>query len=66
MLTADMSMHKAVVLNSDTGLVGMPQQTIGGGVNVKCLINPNIRLNGLSGGTEGLSMATTAPAHRSK
>ncbi|MDU5020944.1 MAG: hypothetical protein E6269_10375, partial [Clostridiales bacterium] len=47
MLTADMAMHKAVVLNSDTGLVGMPQQTIGGGVNVKCLINPNIRLNGL-------------------
>lgn len=25
----------------------MPQRTIGGGVNVKCLINPNIRLNGL-------------------
>ncbi|EIV9539667.1 TPA: hypothetical protein ACJ14G_001800 [Klebsiella pneumoniae] len=47
MLSADMAMHKAVVLNSDTGLVGMPQQTIGGGVNVKCLINPNIRLNGL-------------------
>jgi hypothetical protein len=25
----------------------MPQQTIGSGVNVRCLINPNIRVNGL-------------------
>ena len=25
----------------------MPQQTIGNGVNVRCLINPNIRVNGL-------------------
>ncbi|MNY50397.1 hypothetical protein D3C86_1858980 [compost metagenome] len=25
----------------------MPQQTMGGGVNVRCLINPNIRINGL-------------------
>lgn len=47
MLTQEMAMHDAVVLNANTGLVGMPQQTIGGGVNVKCLINPNIRLNGL-------------------
>lgn len=39
--------HEAVRLNSATGLVGMPQQTIGSGVNVRCLINPNIRLNGL-------------------
>ena len=35
------------MLNSDTGLIGMPQQTMGGGVNVRCLINPNIKINGL-------------------
>lgn len=27
--------------------IGMPQQTIGNGVNVRALINPNIRVNGL-------------------
>lgn len=36
-----------VVLNANTGLIGMPQQTMGAGVNVKCLINPNIKLGGL-------------------
>jgi hypothetical protein len=39
--------HEAIVLNADTGLIGMPQQTMGGGGNVRCLINPNIRINGL-------------------
>ncbi len=39
--------HEAIVLNSATGLIGMPQQTIGNGVNVRALINPNIRVNGL-------------------
>jgi hypothetical protein len=39
--------HEAIKLNSATGLIGMPQQTIGSGVNVRCLINPNIRVNGL-------------------
>lgn len=39
--------REAIVLNSDTGLVGMPQQTMGAGVNVRCLINPNIKINGL-------------------
>lgn len=39
--------HDAIKLNSSTGLIGMPQQTIGSGVNVRCLINPNIRVNGL-------------------
>lgn len=34
-----------VVLNSDTGMIGTPQQT-DVGVNVKCLINPNIRIAG--------------------
>jgi hypothetical protein len=39
--------HDAIVLNSATGLISMPQQTIGNGVNVRALINPNIRVNGL-------------------
>ena len=39
--------HDAIVLNSATGLIGMPQQTIDNGVNVRALINPNIRVNGL-------------------
>ncbi|MGJ8524099.1 hypothetical protein R84981_002817 [Carnimonas sp. R-84981] len=44
-------MHKStapsqniVELNSDTGMVGMPTQTMGGGIEVRCLINPNIKL----------------------
>lgn len=47
MLTEGEYMHEAIVLNSATGLIGMPQQTIGNGVNVRALINPNIRVNGL-------------------
>lgn len=47
MLAKGEYMHEAIVLNSATGLVGMPQQTIGNGINVRSLINPNIRLNGL-------------------
>lgn len=47
MIGYDKYIHEAVVLNSDTGLIGMPQQTMGAGVNVRCLINPNIRVNGL-------------------
>ncbi|ELY9423064.1 phage protein [Cronobacter dublinensis] len=39
--------HEAVLLNSRTGLLGTAQQTLKDGVNVQCLINPNIRLNGL-------------------
>ncbi len=38
---------EAIVLNAQTGLIGMPEQTIGGGINVKCLINPNIQLDTL-------------------
>lgn len=33
----------AVVLNSNTGMVGLPQQTEGG-ILVKCLLNPNIKI----------------------
>lgn len=32
-----------IILNYDTGLVGTPEQTIGGGINVTCMINPNIK-----------------------
>lgn len=35
--------HDAIVLNSANGLIGMPQQTIGNGVNVRALINPNTK-----------------------
>lgn len=37
---------EAVVLNSATGLIGLPEQTLGG-VMVRCLINPKIRVGGL-------------------
>lgn len=47
MVSTDKYIHEAIVLNSDTGLIGMPQQTMGAGVNVRCLINPNIRVGGL-------------------
>lgn len=47
MVSNDKYIHDAVVLNSETGLIGMPQQTMGAGVNVRCLINPNIRVSGL-------------------
>lgn len=32
----------AIVLNSDTGMIGMPVQTMGG-IEVRCLINPEIK-----------------------
>lgn len=47
MVAKDVAAHEAVVLNADTGLIGMPQQTIGAGVNVRCLINGKIQLHGL-------------------
>ncbi|MGA9606995.1 MAG: hypothetical protein WBR21_08235 [Rouxiella badensis] len=46
-LPDDKYLDTMVVLNANTGLIGMPQQTMGNGVNVKCLINPNIKLGGL-------------------
>lgn len=33
----------AVVLNSNTGMIGLPQQTEGG-ILVRCLLNPNIKI----------------------
>lgn len=47
MVPEDKYLHEAIVLSSATGLIGMPQQTMGNGVNVRCLINHNIRVNGL-------------------
>lgn len=47
MVPTDKYIHEAIVLNSGTGLIGMPQQTMGAGVNARCLINPNIRVGGL-------------------
>lgn len=47
MVSTDKYIHEAIVLNSRTGLIGMPQQTMGAGVNVRCLINPNILVGGL-------------------
>jgi len=41
------AVHEANVLNSVTGLICMPQQTIGNGTYVRALINQNIRMNGL-------------------
>ncbi|KFK92006.1 MULTISPECIES: hypothetical protein [unclassified Serratia (in: enterobacteria)] len=38
---------EAFVLNANTGLIGRPQQTMGNGVNARCLINPNIKLGSL-------------------
>lgn len=37
--------YPAVVLNSSTGLIGLPTQTIDG-IQVRCLLNPQIRING--------------------
>lgn len=36
-----------VILNNKAGLIGIPQQTIDGGINFQCLINPNIVINSL-------------------
>lgn len=38
--------HEAVELNSATGLIGLPEQAIDG-INLRCLINPNIRYGSL-------------------
>lgn len=46
-LSAASPAHAAIVLNSQSGLISLPQRTTNTGVNAKCLINPNIRVNGL-------------------
>lgn len=43
----DMARQQTVILHADNGLVGTPQRTLNGGVNVKCLINGFIHLHGL-------------------
>ncbi len=47
----DKYIQEAIVLNANTGLIGMPQQTMGAGVNVRCLINPNIKLGAYQAGS---------------
>lgn len=37
---------EAIVINKDTGMVGVPEQTEDG-IRVRCLLNPNIRVSGL-------------------
>ncbi|WGM00502.1 phage protein [Arsenophonus nasoniae] len=53
--------QEAIVLNSATGLIGLPQQTIEAGVNVRCLINPNIQINGLIRLDQALIYRTMLP-----
>jgi len=36
----------AIILNSDTGMIGLPTQT-GTGINVRCLLNPAIQKNSI-------------------
>nr|WP_318381258.1 hypothetical protein [uncultured Enterobacter sp.] len=43
----DNYVYEPIVLNSETGLVGMPEQTMDNGINVRCLINPRIQPNSL-------------------
>ncbi|HFQ6840865.1 hypothetical protein I5N18_24980 [Serratia marcescens] len=40
-------LNEAIMLNANTGLIDRPQQTMGNGINARCLINPNIKLGGL-------------------
>ncbi len=35
-----------IILNSDTGMIGFPTQT-GGGINVRCLLNPTVQKNSI-------------------
>lgn len=46
MVADDEYVQEAIVLSSLTGLIGMPKQE-NTGVTVTCLINPNIKVNGL-------------------
>lgn len=61
MVPEDNYVQEAIVLNSTTGLIGMPQQTIMAGVNVRCLINPNIQVNGLIRLDQALIYRTMLP-----
>lgn len=42
----DMGKGSAIVLNSDTGMIGLPTQNTDG-INVRCLINPQIQINSI-------------------
>ncbi len=56
----DQVKHPPVSLNSANGMINMPQRVTDAGVNVKCLINPNIRLNSIIHLNES-SLYKTAP-----
>lgn len=47
MVPTDNYIDRVVVLNTQTGLIGMPVLTADSAVTMTCLINPNIRLLGL-------------------
>lgn len=57
---------EAVVLNSESGMIGIPEQTVGG-INVKALLNPRLRYNGRVQINEGdinraaVSLQATSP-----
>lgn len=57
---------EAVVLNSDSGLIGIPEQTVGG-INVRALLNARFRYNGrvqinqADINRAAVSLAATAP-----
>ncbi|HGJ5883966.1 phage protein [Arsenophonus sp.] len=53
--------QEAIVINSATGLIGLSQQTIEAGINVRCLINPNIQINGLIRLDQALIYRTMLP-----
>lgn len=53
--------QQAVRLNSQSGLIGLPQQTIGAGVNVRCLINPTLRMGSLIQLDQTLIYRTSLP-----
>ncbi|MHA7845400.1 phage protein [Serratia sp. D1N4] len=50
-----------IVLNNKTGLIGIPQQTINGGINLQCLINPSIVINSLIRLDNSSTYKTTSP-----
>ncbi|MFU9135774.1 hypothetical protein [Erwinia sp. HDF1-3R] len=46
MVPEESYLSSSVVLNYQSGLIGVPSVNIDNGITVKCLINPNIRLHG--------------------
>ena len=59
----------AIVLNSQTGLIGMPTQTLGSGIFARCLINPAIGIHSQvqinQGDIQGFRPQSPPPARNS-